>query len=390
MNFGRTLAFAAGALAAVSSAAFAQFGIPPTEGTRRRPEIASAPPIEWVEKLDEAVQRARRLGRPLFVFFHGSLKGSRLMEVGTVNTPEVQLRATRFVCTQLDPEADLETAKRFGLTVSQGIVIAEAGGKLLAKLEGNPRVEEIDAAMDAALKEFGPVPTEADLRALDELLARARRERSQKQISQAAKTLERMIKTKARCESVLQAQAELDEIVAEGARAVEEAKALAAAGRATEAAVALREIAKTYEKLPPGERAREELAALGPDRPREPDPAAAARARRLLDAAASARARGRLDEEVEALTQAAGLLSGEERARAESRLAEIRSDPELAARLASQTREREAKALLAKAKSWINNRSPEKARGFLEELAARYAELPQAEEARELLKGLGE
>ncbi|MCX7935271.1 MAG: hypothetical protein N3A66_08445, partial [Planctomycetota bacterium] len=37
-------------------------------------------------------------------------------------------------------------------------VIADAEGKVLKKLEGNPRVEEIAAAMDSALKEWGPIP----------------------------------------------------------------------------------------------------------------------------------------------------------------------------------------------------------------------------------------
>jgi len=372
---------------AVCASAEAQLGLSPPAGRRTRgPQVAAAPPIEWVEGFEKARAEAKRTGRPIFVFFHDSLKGARLLEVGTVHTPEVQKRAQRFVCVQVDPEKEMELVKTLKIKMSQGVMFVDAELKVLGRLEGNPTPEAIATGMDGVLKEFGPVPSDGDLQVLDKMLSRARSYRKLGRVADALKMLKRMTKTGAKCESVLQAKSFADEIEADGTKALAAAEALAKGGKSAEAVASLRKLASAYYGTETGDKAKA-LAAKLRSRPGSPAASAALakKVKSLWGYVQSAKNRGRVDLETEHLESIVEIASGADKDKAAARLAQIEGDPELKAKRDLQVQERAAKALLARGKMWLRT-TPDRGKKILQELVAKYPETAQADEARELLE----
>jgi hypothetical protein len=382
---------AAGCLLALATGARAQLGLQPAQRSTRRPTIAQARPIEWVEGLEKARELAGELGRPLFIYFHGVEKGSRLLEAGAVNSPQVQIRAPRFVCVKVDPEVDPEAATLYGLTMQDAVVLADFEGNVLGKIEGSLGAEALAPAMDRAVREFGPIPNRNDLAQLAALLRRSERYREAGRLREAIRDLSRMVGTGARCESVRRARAALDSIEAEGAKAVVAAEALLKAGKRAEAAAALEKLAEDREGTAAAERAKELLKTVEADPGRRSAARAeeiAEEAKRLWEAVEAARARKRLDDETDVLRKLAALGPGEDADRAKARLEEIDSTPELRAGRAAQRREREASMLLKKARAWIRNKQTARARKFLRELVQRFPDTLQAEEAKEILESI--
>jgi hypothetical protein len=384
----RAVAFAS-ACWILSSAAFAQFGIP-QRSTKRKPDIATAPPITWVGTYAEAETLASERGRPIFVFFHDSLKGSRLMEVGSVYTPEVQKLAQRFVCVQVNAEEDRALAEKLEIDVSQGVLIADGEGTVLAQVPGNPHPEDIVAAMETAMKRFGPVPSDADLAAFDAMLKKAHRSLSSGRTAEALNILRRMAGTKAKCRTVIQARADIDELNARGKAQLAELEALIGAGKASAAATRLKHVAAEYVGTETGERAKEMLAKMRARGPAGDDgKRLAKRIEKLWTTANSAESRGRLDEESDALKMIVSITEGADKEKAQSRLDEIENAPELKAKREWQHQERLARSLLARGKMWLRT-SPDRGKTILKELIDTYPEAPQAEEAVALLEAAGE
>ncbi|MHC4252174.1 MAG: DUF6288 domain-containing protein [Planctomycetota bacterium] len=213
------------------------------------PRPGGAPAIRWVEDYPKAEELARKLGRPILMFWHDescSLLPSTRAEL--LASPEVRARATLFVSVEVDFEKDASVVEKFEIVknihgdlhvetpVKQGFIFAEAGGRIHGRLPGKPRFGALPRMMDGVVKAFGPIATNAQLRSLERGLESAKKLKKSGPSDRAVRALQKMVETGFRCEPVLEARALLGRMGAAGRKALAAAEEVAKAARRKETA----------------------------------------------------------------------------------------------------------------------------------------------------------
>ncbi len=151
------------------------------------PRPGSAPPIQWVKDHAEAEKLARKLGRPVLIFWHDEkcpiLKSTRDELLASL---EVRARAVLFVCVEVDFEKDAAIVEKLDIVnnihgdlhvetpVKQGFIFTGADGEIHGRIPGKPRFGALPRIMDGVVKAFGPVAGPAQLRSLEQKLASAK------------------------------------------------------------------------------------------------------------------------------------------------------------------------------------------------------------------------
>jgi hypothetical protein len=205
----------------------------------------NAPPIEWVKDHAEAEKLARKLGRPILIFWHDEkcaiLKSTR---DELLASSEVRARAVMFVCVEVDYEKDAAIVEKLDIVknihgdlhvetpIKQGFIFTGADGKIHGRIPGKPRFGALPRIMDGVVKAFGPVASPVQLRSLEQKLASAKQLRKSGPSDRAIRVLQKMVETGFKCEPVLEAKTMLGRMGAAGRKALAAAEEIAkTAGR---------------------------------------------------------------------------------------------------------------------------------------------------------------
>ena len=387
-----TLGLAAAWLIASPAMAVSVFGRGGGSSRPRVPGIDDTPPVQWRETYGVALSEAKLKGRPLLIFFHEMNKGARMTEMGTFDDARVKARMGRFVPVQVDVGLDEDVARKYGLAVTQAVVIADPEEKKLTELPGNPDFDTVSKAMDAAIQKLGNPPTDAQIAEMAARFEAAKKAVESERYSSAQTYLKPLLASKAMCGVVTGARELSKRIDAAGAEKIAAAQALYDAKKYDEAKALCRKIAAEFR----GTEVEKSSAALRKKIETDPAIRGAADARRnertaagLMKIAARYERSKKYSLAVSSYEKVVALGGTSFLPKAEEVLKRLKDDPAVAKAIVAEKAAREARSLWSRANSWIANGNVEKAAELLRKLVKEHSKSPYAKKAEAKLKQMG-
>ncbi len=243
------------------------------------------------------------------------------------------------------------------------------------------------------VKKYGPGLTSDQFKQLGKLLKEGNELKAKGDYSGAAGAYHKILAvTSQKVSAVVAAEAALAEIAGFARKGLDEAKALAAAGKYAPAMELLRDIGRKYKNSSAEKEARKQLK----DMLKNPKVAKLMRETESKKAAAELLAAGQKAEKAEKWKAAmkaykacseryAETASGQA---AKKRLAELMADPTIGGTLREAAAAKDCKSWLNLAANFINNNLPDRARVYLRKVIDTYPGTSYAKKAQEMLNGI--
>jgi len=119
-------------------------------------EALSAGP-GWHTSFEQAVETARREGKPIFVDFSTTwCHNCRLLEQQTFPSPEIDSRLQNFVRVQVDGDQRPDIVQKYNVDAYPTLVMLDPAGRMANKAVGFMKPRELAPTLDATLQQLGP------------------------------------------------------------------------------------------------------------------------------------------------------------------------------------------------------------------------------------------
>lgn len=242
-------------LAALSFTAVALVTMAALPGYARRGDDNPLPPLVWGDSIDKAVEKAKRVARPLMIHLCPPGKMARNEDYTVFDNDDVKALSKYFVLARIDPGNASDLVDKYKPEDFPVIVFADANlERLYENIEGHASFTDVIKAQKTVIKKAKPLTPENEAK-IEAYMAKAKEYVDEERYYAAVKYYERIIKIEPRSGLTEEAERKIKEMEDEVAKIIERAEKMIEEGKKTEARDLLRKTAKSYRGLENAEKA---------------------------------------------------------------------------------------------------------------------------------------